>query len=477
MTYKHGVYSNILPSAPAAIQQGMFAVPVYVGTAPVNMMVLALLSVPILVNSLDEAKAAMGYSDDWETFTLCEAMKAHFDNGLGNIGPIVLINVFDPVTHKKTGTTSVTPVGKIAYIDKETVVLSSVAIADQVKGEDFTVEYVLKNGRNQVKITDKTVEGLGTVTVTFDEMDVSKVEEDDVIGTVAASGARTGLQAVDMIYQLMDLIPSVIAAPGWSQTPAIYNAMVAKSQSINGKWEASVAVDIDADSNTTRAAAKAWKITNGYTSERAKVCWPMAGLKGMKFHLSTLAIVAKQTVDAKNSNVPFESPSNKPVDCSGPILADGTAVPMDETDANDLNAVGITTLNKSGGSWRLWGANMGNYSFDGEADILPENMFDATVWMQLYLANTLQESFVNDVDNPGNDRQIQSVCDSAQPWLNGLVAMGALRGGEISYNAAANSSSETVAGRFRYSVRYNDVPPETAITFDVMRDGTLVAGR
>lgn len=475
--YKHGIYANIKPSAPPAIVQGMFTLPVYIGTAPVNTTAAAAVNKPVLVNSLESAREALGYSDDWAKFSLCEAMKAHFNNNIGNIGPIILINVLDPELHTKPGTASVTPVGKVAWIDKETVVLGSVDIDTKIEGTDYSVEYALKDGRNQVKVTDKTTAGFGTVSVTFDEVDVSTIDEADIIGTVGVDEARSGLEVIDLIYPELDFIPSVIAAPGWSQKPTVYAAMLAKCKKINGKWEAIVVADIDASTNKTRATAKVWKTTNGYTSERAKVCWPMAVLGGVKYHLSTLAVVTMQTVDARNSNVPYETPSNKQADCSGPVLADGTAVSMDETNANELNAKGITTLNKNGGIWRLWGAHMGNYDDAGEANILPEYLFDATVRMQLYLANTLQESFVNEVDDAANPRQIQSVVDSAQPWLNGLVAMGALQGGEISYNAAANPNSETLAGRFGFDVRYNDVRPMVALTFDVMRDGSLVAGR
>ncbi len=475
MPYKHGTYAEYVPSSPAAVPEGVFALPVYIGTAPVNLTASPLVNVPVVLTSMADARAMLGYSDDWAKFTLCEAMKAHFDGGLGPVGPVIMINVFDPELHiDEEGSSSVTPVAKVAWIDKETVLLDTIAIDGKVLGTDFTAEYALKNGRYQVKITDKTVAGLGTVTVTYSTLDITAVEDADIVGAVESDETRTGLEAVDLIYSALDLIPLAIAAPGWSQMPDVYTAMVAKAAAISGKWRSIVAVDIDADTVTTRSAAKTWKTTNGYNSETAKVCWPMSAIGGKVYHLSTLAVVGMQRVNQGNQDVPFESASNKAVDSAGPVLADGTTVSMVETDANDLNAVGITTLNRVAGQWRLWGAHMGNYVYANEADILPEDMFDSTVCMRLYLGNTLQQSYLNAVDDPGNDRQIQSVVDSAQPWLNGLVAMGALRGADIAYDAAG---SETVAGRFRYTVRYNDVPPMTALEFSVMRDGSLVAGR
>lgn len=474
--YKHGVYGEIVPSAPQADQSGANALPVYIGTAPVSIAKAAAPLAPVIVGTMEEAKEALGYSDDWSKFTLCEAMKAHFDNGIGNIGPIVLINVFDPGEHTKEGTASLTLVSKTAWIDKETVVLSSIAITGKVLGTDYTTEYALKDGHYQVKIKDISSAGFTSATATFDELDITLITDAEIIGGGDDGEQRTGLQAVDLLYSMLDIIPSVIVAPSWSQMPTVYHAMDTKCRSINGKWETSGAADIDASDNETRAAAKAWKVSNAYTSERIKVFWPMATNNGKKYHLSTLTVVAMQSIDAQNSNIPFESASNKRANCAGPILEDGTAVYMDELDANDLNAVGITTINRAGGYWRIWGPNMGNYAYDDESIILPENLFDTAVRMQLYLVNTLQASFLNDTDAPATDRQIQSVVDSAQPWLNGLVSMGALKGADISYDAGSNPSIETLAGRFKFSVRYNDISPMVALTFNVMRDGTLVAG-
>jgi uncharacterized protein len=471
--YKHGIYGNPIPSTPQANVTDSKALPVYFGTAPINTVAARAFNAPALVSSMSEAMTVMGYSDDWAKFTLCEAMAAHFNNGVGNIGPIILVNVFDPATHKKSGTTSITPVSKVAYIDKETVVLNTVAITGKVKGTDFTAEYVKKSGRNQVKITDLSQAGLGTVSVAYDEIDITTVDETEIIGE-NVSGVRTGLQVVDLIYPTMDKVPGILAAPGWSQLPQVYHALDNKCRGINGKWQAIVAADLDCTTAATIAAAITWVGTNGYDSERVKNCWPMAKTGGVLFHLSTLAVVEMMTTDEGNGNVPYESPSNKAIDCDGPALANGTAVYMDEQDANTLNADGITTVNRVGGEWRLWGPNMGNYSYTGEASILPESMFDSSVRMQCYLTNTLQESFLNSVDAPATDRQIQSVIDSAQPWLNGLVSMGALKGAAIDYDAADNVDSETVAGRFVFSVRYNDVRPMVALTFNVMRDGTLV---
>lgn len=84
-TYKHGVYTSEVATSLIVPIEGTAGLQVIFGTAP------KVHAGPVLAYSFAEAKEALGYSDDWEKYTLCEAMKVNFD--LFNIAPIVFINV------------------------------------------------------------------------------------------------------------------------------------------------------------------------------------------------------------------------------------------------------------------------------------------------------------------------------------------------------------------------------------------------
>lgn len=85
--YKHGTYGEYADSIGAAPARSD-TVAVYVGTAPVNLVPgyaeKGLVNKPIRISTYEGALGSLGYSSDWETFTLCEAIKAHFNNTLGN---------------------------------------------------------------------------------------------------------------------------------------------------------------------------------------------------------------------------------------------------------------------------------------------------------------------------------------------------------------------------------------------------------
>ena len=145
--YLYGAYGHIGETvAQSAVQAG--TTPVYIGTAPVNLVrgfgEAGIINAPIKITSLVDAQKKIGYSSDWGTFTLCEAVYAHFNNTLGNIGPIYVINVLDPSAgkHRKETATTKTLIftGGIAYgketIDAISEMVSWIAPITVYPGED-----------------------------------------------------------------------------------------------------------------------------------------------------------------------------------------------------------------------------------------------------------------------------------------------------------------------------------------------------
>ena len=72
----------------------------------------------VLVNSYAEAVAAVGYSDDFESYTICQAISAAFQ--VIGCGPLVLINVLDPAKHTTAVTEKTAQVNnKIAVVEEK----------------------------------------------------------------------------------------------------------------------------------------------------------------------------------------------------------------------------------------------------------------------------------------------------------------------------------------------------------------------
>ena len=121
--YEHGIYTKEQPTGMVAPVMGTAGLQVIVGTAPVHMLAdpAAAVNKPLLVQSYKEAVAAVGYSDDFAAFTLCESISANFS--VVGVAPLVLINVLDPVKHSTDLTETTVPVNSGVAVVAETGVL------------------------------------------------------------------------------------------------------------------------------------------------------------------------------------------------------------------------------------------------------------------------------------------------------------------------------------------------------------------
>ena len=371
--YLYGAYGHIGETvAQSAVQAG--TTPVYIGTAPVNLVrdfdKAGIINAPIKITSLVDAQKKIGYSSDWGTFTLCEAVYAHFNNTLGNIGPIYVINVLDPSAgkHRKEAATTkaLTFTGGRAEFASDKIILDTLTIAkndsgNYVEGTDYAVDYNFTKGTVIITSLKDDAQLTGNLTATFYEVDDS-VEDSDIIGGVTSSGEYSGLSAIALLYPEQFAVCNLIAAPGWSHSPAVYNAMLTASQKINGHWDAFVVADLPLVDSTAQAVdtitkAIAWKKANAFTGERSKVYWPQGvDNLGNVYHLSTMAVVELMRADFSHNSVPMETCGNKAI----PIIkqyfgANANNRGFDQQTGKELTQNGISTAVAWGGEWVLWG--------------------------------------------------------------------------------------------------------------------------
>lgn len=78
-------------STPVVAESG---IPFVVGVAPVQSAENpANAGIPVLCTNWDEAVDKLGYSDDWDSYNLCEFMYSHFK--LYGCQPVIFLNVLD----------------------------------------------------------------------------------------------------------------------------------------------------------------------------------------------------------------------------------------------------------------------------------------------------------------------------------------------------------------------------------------------
>lgn len=478
MAYKHGVFPSEVPTSIIPPVKTSAGLPVVFGTAPVHLATAAAgANKPVLCYSYTEAVKAFGYSSDWDKYTLCEFIYSHFS--LFNVAPVVLVNVLDPTVHKTVVTDkTVTITGGTAMITGEPVLLDTLIVklvsAGQplVKGTDYVVGY---NDDLNVVVTPISggaiSSGQTSLIMSYTKLDPTAVDADDIIGGIdVTTGDPEGLELVEKVYPLFQLVPGLILAPGWSTNPVVAAVMHAKAGSINGVFKAFAVADIPTKGTgavTQYTAAPAWKTNNNYVNPQLAACWPKVSLGGKQFHLSTqLAGICCQT-DAAYDDIPHVSPSNKSLQANAAVTADGKEINLDLLQANYLNGQGIVTALNFIGGWKAWGNRTGAYP--GSTDV--KDTFIPVRRMFNWIANTLVLTNWQKVDYPINRRLVETLVDSANIWFNGLAAREMILGGRVMFLEEENPATDLLNGVFRLHYYVTPPPPaeniEAVIEYDV----------
>ena len=169
-TITHGVSTSKKETSVSTPNVAASGIHFAVGTAPVQM-VGGKTNEVLMFNNYEEAAAALGYSDDWKKYGLCEEIYTAFV--LYQIAPVFVVNVLDPAKHKKAaGDTAEKEVSDGQIKLPLEAIADSVAITGKTAGTDFEVFYDDKNC-----IIEFLTEAPKKTAVTYDVVDPEAVTE------------------------------------------------------------------------------------------------------------------------------------------------------------------------------------------------------------------------------------------------------------------------------------------------------------
>lgn len=465
MTYRHGVYFSEEPTSILPPRTVGAAMPVVFGTAPVHLVEDGSVPVntPVLCNTYKEAVAACGYSDDWGSYTLCEFMSAFF--GLFNVAPVVLVNVFDPATHKTAVTAE-----ELTFVDGVIDTGHPGIVGDpEVKNESETVliegtDYAVDAIAGTIsRLTDGSLTAGETVTVSYEYGDPSLVTTANIVGGIDTTTMKaTGLELVDSVFPMFRLVPGQIVAPGWSHDTTVAATMTAKAGNINKHFKAIAVIDLDSSSDgaAVYTDAPSLKNLNNFMDEQQVICWPKVKLGDNEYWMSSQVAGLLAQIDADNEDIPYKSPSNHSFQMDSAV-ADGEEVWLGPDQANYLNGNGIVTALNFIGGWKCWGNRTGCYPAvtDVKDAFLPiRRMFN-------WIGNTLTTTYWQKVDFPITRRLIETIVDSANIWLNGLAAREFILGGRVEFQSEENPSTDTMDGKIKFHVYITPPSPAREIDF------------
>jgi len=465
----HGVYiseqATSLGSAPIGVKSG---IPFVIGTAPIQSAELpAKVGVPVLCTSFDEAKKKLGYSDDWKNYSLCEFMYSHYV--LFGMQPVIFVNLLDPEKMNET----------VAAADKD-VVNHKIALPIEVinddnlvvkpaggtgdayeKDKDYAVYYTDGNCYIEL-LPDGAAYSATSLNVAYKQVTPASVN---------AAAVATGMEAIEQCMAVVGIVPDLICAPGFSDDVAVAAVMATKAAGINGMFKAKALIDISTVAADDYSKVIATKNSNNFIDENQIPCWPLLKLGGRVFHMSTQLAGLMSSVDAGNDGCPYESPSNKAFKCDSMVLGSGEEVILTLQQANILNAGGVVTALNFMGSIVCWG----NYTacYPGNTDV--KDYFIPVARMFDWVANTLINTYWSKLDKPMNRRLIDTIIDSCNIWLNGLVGAGYLLGARVEFRESENPLADLMAGIIRTHIYMTPPSPAQEIDFVLEYDANYVS--
>ncbi len=467
---KHGVYVSQKGTSVGTPNVAECGIPFFIGSAPVQSAANpAKAGVPVLCTSWAEAVDKLGYSDDWKKYTLCEAMYSHFK--LFNCQPAIFCSVLDLASMTKAVEAADLAVTdhKVklpieAINDAALVVKATGGAGDPyVKDTDYATYY---DGEALVieALADGACYGADKLSVAYKAVNA---------GAVTAAKVAVGLESIENCMTMFGIVPDLICAPGFSQDTTVAAVMATKAATTNGMFNGKALIDINtgADGAKTYDAAIPAKTAANIAHAEQIPCWPMLPLGDKKFHMSTQLAGLMAQVDTANGGIPFESPSNKSFQADGLCLEDGTEVILTLEQANILNANGIVTALNFMGGWKCWG----NYTACYPASTDVKDYFIPVSRMFGWVNNTLIKTFWGTLDKPMTRLLIDTIVDSANIWLAGLVGAGYLLGARVEFSEAENPTSNLMAGIIKLHVYIAPPSPAQEIDFVLEYDASYVA--
>lgn len=472
MAYLHGIRIQENPTSVPTPARNEAGVPVIFGTAPVN-----LAKDPsnatnklFLCNNFAEAKAAVGYSTDYANYTLCQAMDAFF-KAFG-VGPIVICNVLDPSTHKKSYTETLTVTDGVAISTKLDILLNGLLLKNGETTLEKDTDYTVSFNDDGYLVVTMLTSGVSSINASGYQIDASLVEASDIIGEINSStGVESGLELVRKVYPLFGVAPSLIVAPGWSQNPAVGVVMGEKCLDINGMFSCECVVDIDSSSTGAKKYddVESVKATSGFSSSHMICVWPKVVYAGRTMAMSAMYAAMACYTDYANDNVPNLSPSNKDFKITATVLEDGTEVNLDKLQANELNGAGVVTgINMNG--FKSWGNNTAAYPSVTD----PKDRWIACRRFFSWWGNSFVTTYLSKVDSPANYRLIESIVDSENVRGNALVSQGKVAGIKMVYSKEDNPISSVLEGKIVFKQYLAPYTPAEDILNVLEFDPTMI---
>lgn len=472
MPYRHRIDTAELEDELIIPQVSSAAVQVVVGTAPVNLATDPKVNEPVLAYTFSEAKKALGYSDDFANYTICEVMDAAFRKFA--VAPVIFINVLDPETHKTAvEETTVTVTNRQAVMKTAGMLKAGLVVKNGSTAMTLDTDYTLsfdEDGNLVVTIIAET--SPASIKVSGYKLNPAAITKTQIIGGYNNNtGEETGLEVIRKIFPRFGIVPGILTVPKFSSDPDVATVMAAKIHSLNGVFNMFAVVDLDSSTYKIYSNLESAKSAIGVVDPDVLMLWPKIKIGTKIYDYSAVWPSMAAVTDAAHGDVPYKAPSNEPLNASAALTEDETLIDLDFAQAEFVNSLGIATAIHFNG-WRAWGDETAAYPGDTSL----KNRYISSRRMCLWYRNHFILTYVTKVDDPMRPQLVEAVVNSENEFLNGLAAMGAIPAGcRIVYDEERNIVGNLVNGEIVFSTDFTAWPPAKYILNEIRFNPALIS--
>src|SRR5215471_2947816 len=263
--FKHGVSWSDVPTSVISPVEALPGVNVVFGSAPLHLVMNGrdALNKPNIFNRYEDAVAALGFSNDWARYDICEHMDALFVEF--GMYPVIYVPCNDP----EDGATPISPL-TVTLVNGQVDTLKellawTVVVKDQTGTTTYELgtDYLLSLSNTNTWVITRVSTGNipadnSQLKVEGDAPSTTPIDAATIIGGVDTdTGQRTGLEVIEDVFQTTGLVPGIIICPAFSKDPTVAAVMEAKCENINGCFACTCLIDVDTGTIKVASGVKA----------------------------------------------------------------------------------------------------------------------------------------------------------------------------------------------------------------------------
>jgi len=428
-----------------------------------------------LITNLRQAKTEFG--DPLPGFTIPQALEQIFAQGAGAVLAVNIFNSSEMVAEvADEEITVINGRAKLANAPIGAPVVTDGASTTYTAGTDYSIDAY---GNLKVLSFDNITEG-DTLSVTYDRLDLTAIDDADVIGTVSAN-ARTGFKLFETAQAQVGFSPKILICPTFCEEAAVAAEMITQAEALRAT------ALIDAPSATSTGDGPSDVIAErgvsgtyaGFqtASRNVMLLWPY--LKRYDFAADATVITPPSpyfagVMAASDRERGFWfSPSNRAIqNILGVEVELTSAINDPDSDANLLNAAGISTVFTGfGAGIRTWGNR--NASFPVESG---PKTFVSVRRVQQVVDESVELAMLPFVDQPITAAIIDAIRETVNGYIRSLIQRGALLpGSRCDFIPEDNPPTQIADGQLVFQNTLMPPTPAERITFQSRIDINLLA--